>query len=264
MFGDRLIPPKQHRSDVSEELNLAIIKGMALEAENRPSTMQEWINLLPVISIVPKVFKVLSMQPEIKITWVNIDNDIIKRKKSKLLIFFVLALTFLISHKFIVLKFGYSGLFMIVITILLIILIVWIATGTLLLFPTIHDLWTVLGSTQFSASKERLSTTYNLLGFCCQKSISATDISYLELFNKAGSHDYDLDIIGVNSYQSESRLFLEWVPIIRNKGKKSRNTHVYRYKTCDLKTVKWLGDLLSDFYQVELRSYTSYRHLGDE
>ncbi len=41
-----LIPPKQHQPRISEELNQAILVGMALEAEERPQTMQAWLNLL--------------------------------------------------------------------------------------------------------------------------------------------------------------------------------------------------------------------------
>jgi eukaryotic-like serine/threonine-protein kinase len=46
MYGDTLIPPKQHRSELSDWLNRAIIKGMALESKDRPSSMQAWVDLL--------------------------------------------------------------------------------------------------------------------------------------------------------------------------------------------------------------------------
>ena len=43
---DRLIPPQQHCSDLSDRLNKAILKGMALEAKNRPPSMKSWLKLL--------------------------------------------------------------------------------------------------------------------------------------------------------------------------------------------------------------------------
>ncbi|WP_249066407.1 serine/threonine protein kinase [Argonema antarcticum] len=54
-----LIKPKQH-ADISDELNRAILKGMELEAKNRPQSMQEWLKLLEVanrtveVSLPPK------------------------------------------------------------------------------------------------------------------------------------------------------------------------------------------------------------------
>ena len=54
-----LFKPKQH-VDISDELNRAILKGMELEAKNRPQSMQEWLKLLEVanrtvpVSLPPK------------------------------------------------------------------------------------------------------------------------------------------------------------------------------------------------------------------
>jgi eukaryotic-like serine/threonine-protein kinase len=44
--GINLIPPKQHNPNISDSVSQAILKGMELEAENRPSTMREWLILL--------------------------------------------------------------------------------------------------------------------------------------------------------------------------------------------------------------------------
>ncbi|MFN6534937.1 MAG: GUN4 domain-containing protein [Nostoc sp. EkiNYC01] len=41
-----LIEPKQHNLSISEQLNFAIIEGMRLEANERPQSMQAWLNLL--------------------------------------------------------------------------------------------------------------------------------------------------------------------------------------------------------------------------
>jgi serine/threonine protein kinase len=41
-----LVSPQEHISSISNELNQAILKGMELEPENRPQSMQEWLKLL--------------------------------------------------------------------------------------------------------------------------------------------------------------------------------------------------------------------------
>ena len=43
-----LLAPQQHNPNLSEQLNRAILKGMKLEAKNRPQSMQEWLKLLEV------------------------------------------------------------------------------------------------------------------------------------------------------------------------------------------------------------------------
>jgi eukaryotic-like serine/threonine-protein kinase len=49
--GINLIHPKQHNSNISDSINQAILKGMELEPENRPQTMQEWLQLLETTAI---------------------------------------------------------------------------------------------------------------------------------------------------------------------------------------------------------------------
>jgi serine/threonine protein kinase len=41
-----LTPPKQHNSEISDRVNAAIMKGMELEPQNPPQSVQEWLNLL--------------------------------------------------------------------------------------------------------------------------------------------------------------------------------------------------------------------------
>ncbi|NMG20205.1 serine/threonine protein kinase [Brasilonema bromeliae] len=48
-----LTPPKQIIPDISEQLNYAILKGMALEAEDRPQSMQEWLTMLEALKASP-------------------------------------------------------------------------------------------------------------------------------------------------------------------------------------------------------------------
>ncbi|WP_445637781.1 Serine/threonine protein kinase [Nostoc sp. DSM 114161] len=48
-----LTPPKQIISGISERLNQAILKGMALEAKDRPQSMQAWLNMLEAPKATP-------------------------------------------------------------------------------------------------------------------------------------------------------------------------------------------------------------------
>jgi len=41
-----LTPPKQHNDKISDRVNAAIIKGMELEPQNRPQSVQEWLDLV--------------------------------------------------------------------------------------------------------------------------------------------------------------------------------------------------------------------------
>jgi eukaryotic-like serine/threonine-protein kinase len=47
----RLRPPQEIAPQISAPLNRAILKGMELEARNRPQSMQAWLNLLPAADI---------------------------------------------------------------------------------------------------------------------------------------------------------------------------------------------------------------------
>ncbi|MBD1921320.1 GUN4 domain-containing protein [Microcoleus sp. FACHB-831] len=44
-FSIPLVPPKQHNPKISDRVNDAIIKGMALEPKDRPQSVQEWLAL---------------------------------------------------------------------------------------------------------------------------------------------------------------------------------------------------------------------------
>jgi tRNA A-37 threonylcarbamoyl transferase component Bud32 len=44
--GDQLKPPQKYRSELSDWLNQAILRGMALEAQERSPSMQDWLSLL--------------------------------------------------------------------------------------------------------------------------------------------------------------------------------------------------------------------------
>jgi serine/threonine-protein kinase len=48
-----LIPPREINPQVSEQVNKAILKGMALAPEDRPQSMQEWLDLLGLKRTIP-------------------------------------------------------------------------------------------------------------------------------------------------------------------------------------------------------------------
>ena len=50
-----LTPPKQFNSEISDRVNAAIMKGMELEPQNRPQSVQEWLDLVtPKPVVAPK------------------------------------------------------------------------------------------------------------------------------------------------------------------------------------------------------------------
>jgi len=51
LYGRGLVAPRQHRGTLSQGLNQAILKGMELEAQNRPS-LSEWLRLLQPVPVV--------------------------------------------------------------------------------------------------------------------------------------------------------------------------------------------------------------------
>lgn len=48
-----LIPPREINPQISEQVNKAILKGMALAPEDRPQSMQEWLDLLGLRRTIP-------------------------------------------------------------------------------------------------------------------------------------------------------------------------------------------------------------------
>jgi eukaryotic-like serine/threonine-protein kinase len=57
--GIPLPPPKQFNSSISDHVNDAIIKGMALEAQDRPQTVREWLKL---VSLGSSKFSILTQK----------------------------------------------------------------------------------------------------------------------------------------------------------------------------------------------------------
>ncbi|KAB8317684.1 serine/threonine protein kinase [Tolypothrix campylonemoides VB511288] len=61
--GERLVPPKQLKGRISDRVNEAILKGMALKASDRPQSMQEWLKLLER----PEVITPPTVEPDHKV-----------------------------------------------------------------------------------------------------------------------------------------------------------------------------------------------------
>jgi serine/threonine protein kinase len=60
---DPLPPPNQHSPNLSDKTNQAILKGMAIEPENRPQTVLEWLKLLPQPIITLQLGQTLTKRP---------------------------------------------------------------------------------------------------------------------------------------------------------------------------------------------------------
>ncbi|WP_293226753.1 MULTISPECIES: serine/threonine-protein kinase [unclassified Microcoleus] len=72
-----LTPPKQHNSEISDRVNVAIMKGMELEPQNRPQSVQEWLDLLipkPVAAETTRVVSAVGMD------YTNLQNLLASKK----------------------------------------------------------------------------------------------------------------------------------------------------------------------------------------
>ncbi|MFM6183781.1 MAG: serine/threonine protein kinase [Dolichospermum sp.] len=83
---ERLIPPQKIISGISKELNQAILKGMALEAKDRPESMQVWLEMLNYKSQIPnekrKVSNVILNIVSVRKNIVNVIIKFINRDKN--------------------------------------------------------------------------------------------------------------------------------------------------------------------------------------
>jgi len=90
-----LVPPKRLIPQISNEVNRAILTGMELEPENRPQSMQEWLNLLERKQVAP-VSKPQSVQPSPQQSGLRNGSSIPRRRlktKSTLAVGAVVVLT---------------------------------------------------------------------------------------------------------------------------------------------------------------------------
>ena len=72
-----LTPPKQFNSEISDRVNAAIVKGMELEPQNRPQSVQEWLDLLipkPVAAETARVISAVGMD------YINLQNLLAAKK----------------------------------------------------------------------------------------------------------------------------------------------------------------------------------------
>jgi serine/threonine protein kinase len=72
-----LTPPKQFNSEISDRVNAAIMKGMELSPQNRPQSVQEWLDLLiskPVAAETTRVVSAVGMD------YINLRNLLAAKK----------------------------------------------------------------------------------------------------------------------------------------------------------------------------------------
>jgi formylglycine-generating enzyme required for sulfatase activity/tRNA A-37 threonylcarbamoyl transferase component Bud32 len=72
-----LIEPKQHNPSISSRLNQAILTGMSLETEQRPQSMQAWLDLLV------RHPQILLNQFEFDVVKVNVQGKIIQQSRGR-------------------------------------------------------------------------------------------------------------------------------------------------------------------------------------
>lgn len=74
---DGLTPPKKFNSEISERVNAAIMKGMELEPQNRPQSVQEWLDLLIPKPAPPETARVVSA---VGMDYINLRNLLAAKK----------------------------------------------------------------------------------------------------------------------------------------------------------------------------------------
>ena len=72
-----LTPPKQHNSEISDRVNAAIVKGMELEPQNRPQSVQEWLDLMIPKPAHPETTRVISA---VGMDYINLRNLLAAKK----------------------------------------------------------------------------------------------------------------------------------------------------------------------------------------
>jgi serine/threonine protein kinase len=80
--SDPLVPPKRINPNISDKVNLAILKGMAFEAQNRPQSVRQWLALLEVDNN-KSLRNVDSEAPTIRIPGVSPFLEFFKKKAPK-------------------------------------------------------------------------------------------------------------------------------------------------------------------------------------
>ncbi|MEG4172278.1 MULTISPECIES: serine/threonine-protein kinase [unclassified Microcoleus] len=72
-----LTPPKQFNSEISDRVNAAILKGMELEPQNRPQSVQEWLDLLILKQVAAETAWVVSA---VGMDYINLRNLLAAKK----------------------------------------------------------------------------------------------------------------------------------------------------------------------------------------
>jgi len=72
-----LTPPKQFNSEISDRVNAAIMKGMELEPQNRPQSVQEWLDLLVPKQVAAETTRVISA---VGMDYINLRNLLAAKK----------------------------------------------------------------------------------------------------------------------------------------------------------------------------------------
>jgi hypothetical protein len=125
-------------------------------------------------------------------------------------------------------------------------------------------LWLKFGVSELIVTDDALTVIHKMRGVAHQKKISASHISY---FNKFLSHTYNANtntassawVLAVMTNQKRSKKYRAVLNLIPKKlisASMVANLEyqtVYIYAHGDRNPVDWLGKVLADFYQVELR-----------
>ena len=219
---------------------------------------------------IPKQFRVLSTQPELRIRYSNhIWSGIFL---SLLLLPFSLLF---IGHSLILLHglyeilnlrvwqgiqiFSYSsGNFWLI--------LVFVFTFFLLGSIFWAGLFLLLGVTEILASSDSLTISYNLLGISKKISVLTKDIKYFNQFLSKSSegNSWDLEIITNLRTYNKDLSFPTWFPvkwISKDMMVQMSYKTIRLYGHTNSNPGEWLGSVLADFYRVEFKSTAQSNNL---
>lgn len=221
------------------------------------------MNLMSNLNQIPREFRVLSTQPELRIRYSNrISHQICL---SLLLLPFSLLF---IGHSWILLSglyeilnlrvwqgiqiFSYdTGNFWFVLTFVF----AFFGLGVVFWF----GLWSLLGVTKIHASFDSLTISYNLLGMSHKISVLTKDIKYLNQFLNKNSEGncWDLEIVMNLKTSNKDWSFPAWFPakwVSEDMVIRMNYKTIHLYAHANPNPSEWLGNVLADFYRVGFQS----------
>ena len=217
---------------------------------------------------VPRQFKVLSTQPELKIRYV----DRIGEKMMFFLLFFPFILIF--SEHIRILLSGLYEIFHLRLWTGIQILSYgsgnpWHIMWFILMFgfgvPSWLVIWQLLGQTEIRASHDMLTISYRLLWLSHEIFCGIRDIEYFNQLSRKGSEGeiyWELEIVTNRNISRKFPTLPVWMRPLLPPEKTTQKNHqiIYLYYHSTPEPIHWLGNILADFYSVRFQPIVKSEH----